>query len=296
LVHPLLQSTTPVQGVQARTLFHQMRGTGAFLQNEFEEALQHYQQIVEDWRAHPHMIAQDPRRFLRALTNYMSGLQKANQFSAIPPLLEEIRRIKKVHGIPDSHRDTQLFHFEVLYYANSGQFVLARQAADRLGGFIQAFEAELSPGWKLPSAFNLGVVYFVCEAFRDALTWINYLIHFPATPQRKPLQHAARVLQLVLHYELGNLDLLEYLVRNSRAYLKRKKALDRFEATILTAINQLMEAADTGGKQIIFQELTGVLGAGFGEALPGVEEVHLWALARSRGEQVVTVAEKMIAP
>lgn len=294
LSHPNLQDADKPDSLHARTLFHQIKGTAAFLQGQAQESLLHYQQILEDWRQNPHAIRRHPRRFLRTLGNYMTGLENTGAYDAIPPLLAEIRKWKKALGIAPSHRDTQEYHFEVLYHANSGRIPEAQASADRLAGFFNRFEAKLSMGWKLPSAFNLSAVYFIGGDFRQALHWTNYIIGVEPTQQRKTIQHIARIFQLAIHYELGNLDLLEYLIRNSKTFLKRRGVMDRFEVSVLGSMKRLLDSASHLESKEIAGDLYRRLHGDFENDLPGLDELKIWSRARMEGREIALVAANVL--
>ena len=90
LAHPLLQDDSHASSLPSRSLFHQIKANGAFLLGHTADALHHYRHIAELWRAQPHAIQRYPRRFLRILVNYMTGLENAGHYADIPPILREI--------------------------------------------------------------------------------------------------------------------------------------------------------------------------------------------------------------
>ncbi len=289
LAHPLMSKIELAQSFYARTLFLQMKASAAFLRGDFEASLDYYGENLAEWRRYPNAIQRFPRRFLRVLGNYMTGLQKADRFSEIPAVLEEMRKCKKKYGILDTHNDTREYHFELLYYANIGKFEEAHIAADRMQKFFLQFEDKLHMKWKLPSAFNLAAVFFILGEFKKALRWINYIIQVEPTDKRKQIQHSSRIFQLVVHYELENLELLEYLIRNSKAYLRRHASMDRFELAVLNTMRDLMRAVTKKDRQRACQQLFSVLDSGFKKQIVGLDEIKAWARARSEGQKMTDV-------
>lgn len=60
--------------------------------------------------------------------------------------------------------------------------------------------------------FKFAYLHFCLQAYDDALEYLNEIIHLKAGHLRDDLLHNARVLHLLCHYELGNYQLLDYLI------------------------------------------------------------------------------------
>lgn len=287
VAEPELSGPESDMSLQARSLCRQIKGAAAILEQDFEGALRHFGAIRAEWQANAYLIDRYPRRYLRILGNYLTALDVAGRPEDMLPVLDEFKAQKRRFLPRPSVEDRRLLHLEIRYWMRAGKLVAALPVADRMRAFFRAYAEQLQASWKLPTANNLAVVYLLNGRFRDAREWIEYIIQLPPTERRKPIQHTARIFRLIVHYELGNTDLLEYLIRNSGAYLRRHGSMDRFEISVLETMRRLLAAVDDRARRDVFVTLEGLLRDSFGEDVPGREEVRIWAASRATGRPMV---------
>lgn len=75
-------------------------------------------------------------------------------------------------------------------------------------------------------------------------------------PKIEPEQHIfARIRSLVVHFEAGNYDLLEYTVKSTRRFLERSNRIFKFEKLILDFIARAMDYTDDEQRLDLYEEL-----------------------------------------
>ena len=92
---------------------------------------------------------------------------------------------------------------------------------------------------------------------------------------RKNLQVNARIFQLVIHFELGNRDLLEYLLRSFRKSLSPRSIYNSVYAVISTYFHALLRAVDRSDEQELSRELKEELPAVLA-SIPGKEHSQMF--------------------
>lgn len=86
--------------------------------------------------------------------------------------------------------------------------------------------------------FVYSYLYFGAERYDETLHWLNELLTYSDKLQRQDLQSVARILQMITHYELGNNLFLEYLLRSTYRYLRRRNRMYAFEQRIIKFIRK----------------------------------------------------------
>lgn len=92
--------------------------------------------------------------------------------------------------------------------------------------------------------YNITKYFFVIENFDEALRTINDHLsskHSKLTPEFESYQ---RILNILIHYELGNYKLLKYLIPSAKKFLSGKKKLFNFESAVLKFIGKIINAKD----------------------------------------------------
>jgi hypothetical protein len=81
---------------------------------------------------------------------------------------------------------------------------------------------------------------FRCGDFGSALDFLNEWLRQPRTVERADLQSVARVLSLIIHYEMGNTTLLESVLRSTTRYLQKKNRLEALELRFVQFMSELL--------------------------------------------------------
>ncbi len=92
--------------------------------------------------------------------------------------------------------------------------------------------------------FNVAVAFFRNSNFAEALKWLNKILNHERAEERQQVQRYARQLELLLHYELKNFELLDYKITNTQRYLSKKNLGDSFDKVLLSGFRHLIKARD----------------------------------------------------
>jgi len=87
--------------------------------------------------------------------------------------------------------------------------------------------------------FLLAKYFFVTGKFEESLRHLNFLFENKTLKFTIHIEHYARMLNSLVHYELGNKKLLEYLIPSTLKYLKSKNKLYKTEAVVLNFLKNI---------------------------------------------------------
>ena len=89
--------------------------------------------------------------------------------------------------------------------------------------------------------FQYFYIYFGMGDYEKALIYLNQWLSLPRSVEREDLQSLARILNLIIHYEMDNAILLEYLFRSTYRFLKKRNRAFEFERSVLTFIQKAIK-------------------------------------------------------
>ena len=75
----------------------------------------------------------------------------------------------------------------------------------------------------------MAIILFAEKKYKHALNWINEVINFEDDAIRLDIHCNARIMNMMLHYELGNYDYLKNLYRSTVRYLKKNGSFGTLE-------------------------------------------------------------------
>ena len=89
--------------------------------------------------------------------------------------------------------------------------------------------------------YNITKYFFVTGNFTEALRRINDRFSSKYSGLTPEFESYLRIMNILIHYELGNYDLLKYLIPSSKKFLAGKKKLFKFENEVLNFIAGIIQ-------------------------------------------------------
>ncbi len=102
--------------------------------------------------------------------------------------------------------------------------------------------------------FIASAVYFSLSMYNESLHHINRIFNSKAFELREDIQVSCRIINLILHYELGNIGSLEYYTRSTYRYLKERKKLNRFEKMVFEFLKNSQRINNESELRTLFKE------------------------------------------
>ncbi|RME91767.1 MAG: hypothetical protein D6772_17845 [Bacteroidetes bacterium] len=249
--HPLLQAV-PRSSLRAQ-LWHWRSRAALYYQQRDLEAFHHSNcRLIEFMEAHPTLRQEETTHYIAALSNYIAGCSYQQDYTAMRAGLDKLKQVK-----PASKDDEIKIHAQ--YYA--GYFSLCIRTGDfKLGNTIM--QRHLAESRKLDQQlferstfyFQYFYITFGNECYEEALNYLNQWLSLPRSVEQQDLQAVAKLLNLIVHYEMGNYMLLEYLLRSTQRSLRRYHGLDSLGRLMLQTIRQAIQAPDRSGRRAVFNK------------------------------------------
>jgi len=109
---------------------------------------------------------------------------------------------------------------------------------------LKVLKNDLSDNVKLTAFYWLSLYNFYQDKFSVALEWINKFLNYRKSEARSDLQVMARLLNMLIHYELGNYDLIEYNLKSTYRFAYKKEKLNLYERSLLSFVRKAINAAN----------------------------------------------------
>jgi tetratricopeptide (TPR) repeat protein len=209
----------------------------------------------------PERIKEEPDAYITVLNSivfYGSVLCKIEEAENAFERLEEV-----LQPLPSKqHKIFVAYDNMLALYLTAGLFRKGLAYADRAKEHLPFFEHRLFASNKVSLYHDMFYIYFGCGRYQDSLEWLNKLLNETTLNVREDIQVTARLTNLILHYELGNFDLLPYLLRRTYSFLLKRKRLHKLEKLLLRFMGKLQHVNPQVKKEItgVFIEIRSALG------------------------------------
>jgi tetratricopeptide (TPR) repeat protein len=120
---------------------------------------------------------------------------------------------------------------------------------------------KISKEQEILLTYNKAYSYFGIGEYRKALSYLNLVLNDNEQNLRKDIYSYARLFNLIIHYELGNEDFLEYLIKSTSRYLQKQDRAFEVEKVCIQFIRKLPKSADAADRLILFEKMKDALDA-----------------------------------
>ncbi|MBI1224763.1 MAG: hypothetical protein GC192_05965 [Bacteroidetes bacterium] len=259
-------------------------GTLTRIRGELAASNKYFEKILELWDRHPHIRNINARIYKSYVTTYLNSCHLLEKYSVFDEWLE------KFENIPDTNFDEEagsfkdFYHITLLYLLNTHQFERALELVPKIEAGLEIYRAKVNKSREMTLRYNVFILFFLCEKFSEALDWLATLKLDNKIEAKADNRSFARIMRVIVHYELGHNRILENLRTSVYRKLKKQAQLHEFERIILDHIRLLEQAVNEKAKKLLFEELYGKLNS-LGEKLginnvSGLEEIICWAESR----------------
>jgi hypothetical protein len=103
--------------------------------------------------------------------------------------------------------------------------------------------------------YNKAYSYFGIGEFKLALQYLNVVLNDNEQNLRQDVYSFARLFNLILHYELENYDLLEYVIKSTNRYLSKQEKDYEIEGTCIKYIRKLAKSSNVADKMELLEDM-----------------------------------------
>jgi tetratricopeptide (TPR) repeat protein len=239
IANQAVESDGQVSTFNANFYRNLMKANFLFITNEQKDANDLMEENVRLMETHPHMIALKPSTYLGILRN-----KAVNELSLMryKPLFDTIKKMDAfVSKYGQLNRSFEVLseNLKLFVYIPTGQFTEALKIAERLDKIY----ALLPPTKALQKEKQLqhyafAYIYIGLGEYKNANQHINELLNNNDFDIRSDLFCFAHILSLIIHFELENVELLDYRAKSTHNLLLKRNHLYEFEKQIIVFLKK----------------------------------------------------------
>ncbi|MFZ9388371.1 MAG: hypothetical protein ACO25B_10845 [Chitinophagaceae bacterium] len=230
------------RGFYERLYLYQSYVWYAFIRQDYLQYYRYSQKWVELFASFPELLKVETAAYIKGYHNRMSAefnLLKADRLSRSIREFEHFVRLKQVAD----NENNRILAYQYLYtsrinlYFLQGQFSKGLRLVPFLERMLKEYGHYLDTHRVLVFYYKIASLYFGSGHHEKAIDYLNRIINRKGD-LRTDLQCYARLLHLIAHYELGNFDLLEYLIKSVYRYMARMENLSKVEEAMFTFLRR----------------------------------------------------------
>ena len=206
------------------------------------------------------LIKQDSgQRYVMTLFHLLRCYIDNNEFEKAEELIEDIRSLVDKKGFNSVDISVRIFgnlsSQELVLLHAKGEFEKSVALIPQIEKEEEVYGEKISKEMELVLTYNKAYSFFGIGEYKRALHYLNEVLNDNEQNLRQDIYSFARLFNLVIHYELGNYDFLEYVVKSTNRYLSKHDRDYQIENTCIKHIRKLAKTHSTVNQLEIFEKM-----------------------------------------
>lgn len=254
--HPLIREKNTALSNRAATICYYTQGFCNLAKGDYATALVKFQRVKEILDNHPKIRKDLAKRYVRALARITQCLIDLGKYAEAEAVIGDLRSIGQTDGF--RRTDIQLSIFkdntiaELQICHSTGNFERGLELVETTMKHLDNNEGKIHKEQELIIFYYIAYIYFGAGEHNRALFWINKVLNDNENTLRQDIYSYARLFNLVIHYELGNNDLLEYITKSTLRYLAKRQRDYAFEKMVIDMMRKLIRTSSDDDRRKVF--------------------------------------------
>lgn len=226
----------------SRTYYLEAKAIFAQLRFELSLAKEAYEDLLQLWDDRTNLIPCYKEEYLRhalALCYTYINIREDNLVGK--KVLENISSLQFVTKQSQEKKDLKLALVEFMNSLALNNLEYATILFFEINKLAKKHERKLEISWRIKLHYLLCVYHFLKGEFKEALHWIEHVKESIQDHQFPTIQNYCKLIGLIINYERGEYNLLEYEIRHVHYYLAKQKQKLPIEDSVLYAVKKLLK-------------------------------------------------------
>ncbi len=219
--------------------FYTSKTALSFMNKDYEQALIETNALISLVEEHPHMVTEMPKSYINVLHNKIVLLNNLHLYKEVAAVAEKIEAIPVKTQILKNRKFYSSHNLLLSMYPMTGEFEKGLALIKVMEGKLSSGEVQFNiQNQHLTHSFSCACVQFCAGNYIASNKYLQELIDMSDLSPRADILAFARILRIMVQFEMGKQDLLEYTVRSAYRFLYKRKRLYKFEDIILRFIRK----------------------------------------------------------
>ncbi|BAV08513.1 hypothetical protein SAMN05421788_11499 [Filimonas lacunae] len=252
MVHLFFEANLPVHQLgdlkfYAKMYLYQSYCWYGFILQDLLMYYRYTQKWVNLFDSEPEMKAIEPVQYIKGMHNLLSAHFSLENYDGFNKALNNF----EAFGASEEAESNTNVRIQTFVYLNisrinkhflEGTFSEGLALVDSLEEKLEEYRLQLDRHRILVFYYKIACLYFGSGENEKAIDYLNRIINL-RMDLRTDLQCYARLLHLIAHYELGNWDLLEYLIKSVYRFMAKMKNLSVVEEDVFRFLRKSFSLA-----------------------------------------------------
>lgn len=243
---PLLQSPDRPLSPRALMRYHWIRAAGHYARGKSEESLRESMGIIDLIESDESLLPEHISLYVAAVSNVMLVYEEIGAGEEFEQVMQKLRtraqqsvRQMKRRSREEGRIFTLLYSHLLSIHAKQREFERGLDLVPEIEAALEEYGDVLDPTPRLAILMRICSLCAAAGDYRRALDYSNRILLEPEPIEGGAIYRSARLLNLVVHYELGNRRLLKTLLPATERFLRARDAFHGVESSVVELLHEL---------------------------------------------------------
>lgn len=265
----------------------------------YDKSLYYQQKTVEHLESNKNLLEGYKETYMFELNGMVVVYGQNKKFDLADEALAKLINLSK--GQLSKSELTRQVDTVIIAYANLIHFYFIEnhfQKATQLSNQAKKF-IEANPVTKVHKAFlylNFSKISIYNGNYVDALKWNNKILNAETKERRDDYYTLSKLFNLIIHFELKNVELIQSITRSTAIFLEKRKQLYKTEATILKYLKKKFPKTTTSREtmnqfKMMLDELVEIRKDSFEAKAYDYFDYIVWLESKIKRKSIIEIAE-----
>lgn len=230
------------KGFYERLYLYQCYCWYAFIRQDFLQYYRYTQKWVDLFEETPAMYEVETAHYIKGMHNLMGAHFDLRNTRKLEESIQQFEKFshRKVVKENDINRILVFVYLttsRINKHFLDGTFSEGLKLVPHIEEKLKEYELYLDRHRVLVFYYKIACLYFGTGKNEKAIDYLNKIINWKVD-LRTDLQCYARLLHLIAHYEMGNFDLLEYLIKSVYRFMSKMDSLSAVEEEVFNFLRR----------------------------------------------------------
>ncbi len=255
----LIKGKNTAISTTAASMCYYIKGLCAATNREFADSFQFFNRTKEILDNNPNIKIESAQRYVLTLSHLLRCYIEDKDFKNAERTLTDLRGLENQKGFTSIDISLKIFtlsyNLELSLLQARGEFDRAVKLIAQIEELLQEYGDKISKEQIIQFHYNFAYSYFGAQEYKKALHHINEVLNDNEQNLRQDIYSFARLLNLLIHFELGNLDFMDYVIKSTNRYLNKQEKDYRIENIFIKNIRKLSKIVNNYERIQIFESM-----------------------------------------
>lgn len=235
----LPKDSNAINGFYEKLYLYQSYCWYAFIRQDFLMYYRYSQKWIDLFYENKVMIAVETGHYIKGMHNLLNAHFDLRNFKAFQKTLDQFEDFAKTpeakqHDNFRTHTSIYINSARINQFLMKGDFHKGIEIVPEVEEKLQEYSLFVDVHRILVFNYKFASLYFGAGEYNKAIDYLHKIINDNQQGLRNDLQCYARLMHLISHYEIGNEEILESLIKSVYRFFARMKNLTIVEEAIFT--------------------------------------------------------------